>query len=263
MVAMIGDPLNEREHVLSLRGVFADQATLEHYVSDGWERIQVVLSLLARLQWKGVGRILELGSNPYIMTVLMRKRLNIELELANYFAEGLSATESIHRAELQGQPVEFSFRHFNIERNTFPYADHSFDCVLFCEILEHLLLNPDWAVAEMARILRPGGYLIVSTPNATRLSNLYLLALGESIWEGYSDHGAYGRHNREFTLVEVCNLLGRHGFDVAHAEARNIEHLARRFRYLQWLRPSIWNAHLFVVGRLGSPDPPQKLDGMT
>jgi SAM-dependent methyltransferase len=260
---MIGDPFDEREHVLSLQGVFADHAQLEHYVSDGWERIQVVLSLLTHLERKGIRRILELGSNPYIMTVLMRRRFHVELELANYFDEGLRATESMHLAELEGQRIEFPFRHFNIERDTFPYADHSFDCVLFCEILEHLLVNPDRAVAEMARILRPGGHLIVSTPNATRLSNLYLLALGESIWEGYSDHGAYGRHNREFTLVEVCDLLGRHGFDVAHAEARNIEHLARRFRYVQWLRPMIWNAHLFVVGRLPSPDLPKTGADMT
>lgn len=250
MAAMIGDPFAEREHVLSLRGVFTDHTKLERYVSDGWERMQVVLGLLTRLQRNGVRRVLELGSNPYIMAILMRRRLDLELELANFFADGLSATESMHVAELDGQRVEFSFRRFNIEQDRFPYADHSFDCVLFCEILEHLLLSPDRAVAEMARVLRPGGYVVVSTPNATRLTNLYFLALGESIWEGYSDNGAYGRHNREFTLVEVCDLLGRHGFEVDHAEARSIQHLARRFRYVQWLRPTIWNAHLFVVGRL-------------
>ena len=253
-VAMIGDPFGEREHVLSLQGVFADHAELERYVSDGWERMQVVLGLLTGLQRKGVRRVLELGSNPYIMTVLMQGRLDVELELANYFADGRDSTTSLHCAELGGRRVEFPFRHFNIEQDRFPYADHSFDCVLFCEILEHLLVSPDRAVAEMARVLRPGGHLIVSTPNATRLTNLYFLALGESIWEGYSDHGAYGRHNREFTLVEVCDLIGRHGFDVAHAEARSVQHLARRFRYIQWLRPTIWNAHLFVVGRLGSAD---------
>ena len=257
-MALIGDPFDEREHLLSLIGVFADHATLERYVSDGWERMQVVLGLLTGLRRKGVRRVLELGSNPYLMTVLMKRRLNVETELANYFGEGLDATSSTHRAELNGQRVEFPFRHFNIEEDTFPYADHSFDCVLFCEILEHLLVSPDRAVAEMARVLRPGGYLIVSTPNATRLTNLYFLALGESIWEGYSDHGAYGRHNREFTLVEVCDLLGRHGFEVAHAEARNIQHLARRFRYIQWLRPAIWNAHLFVVGRMPSGDLPHE-----
>lgn len=249
---MIGDPCNKREQVLRLRGVFSDQARLERYVSDGWERIQVVLGLLTNLHRQGVRRVLELGANPYIMTLLIRQLLDVELELVNFFGDDTEAIESTHVAELNGERVEFPFRHFNVERDPFPYPDDSFDCVLFCEVLEHLLLSPDRVVAEIARVLRPGGYVIVSTPNATRLTNLYFLALGQSIWEGYSKHGAYGRHNREFTLSEVRDLLGRNRFAVTHGEARSIQHLARRFRYVQWMRPSIWNAHLFVVGRLPS-----------
>ena len=251
-MAMIGDPYSERERVLRLRGVFADPAKLERYVFDGWERIQVVVGLLTDLHRQGARRVLELGANPYIMTLLIRQRLDVDLQLVNFFGDDTGATESTQVAELDGEPVDFRFRHFNIERDPFPYPDDSFDCVLFCEVLEHLLLNADRAVAEIARILRPGGHVIVSTPNATRVTNLYFLALGQSIWDGYSEHGAYGRHNREFTLSEVRDLLGRHQFAVTHAEARSIQHLARRFRYVQWMRPSTWYAHLFVVGRLPS-----------
>ena len=76
-----------------------------------------------------------------------------------------------------------------------------------------------------------------------------MLAQGLSVWEWYSDNGPYGRHNREFTLREVSDLLGRHGFDIHRAQVRNIQPLARRFTWLQWLRPDVWNEHLFVVGR--------------
>ena len=221
-MAMIGDPHTEREQVLRLRGVFTDQAKLERYVSDGWERIQVVLGLLTDLLRQGGRRVLELGANPYIMTLLIRQRLDVELELVNFFGDDTDTIESTHVAELNGERVDFRFRHFNVERDLFPYPNDTFDCVLFCEVLEHLLLSADRVVAEIARVLRPGGHVIVSTPNATRLTNLYFLALGQSIWEGYSEHGAYGRHNREFTLAEVRDLLGRHGFAVTHAEARSV-----------------------------------------
>jgi 2-polyprenyl-3-methyl-5-hydroxy-6-metoxy-1,4-benzoquinol methylase len=154
-----------------------------------------------------------------------------------------------HVAELEGQRVEFPFAHFNIEEDAFPYEDGRFDCVLFCEILEHLLVSPERAVAEMARIVRPGGFLVISTPNATRLTNLYFLMLGKSIWDGYSANGPYGRHNREYTLAEVRELMERHGFEPFHAEVRNLQPLARRFTYLQKLRPNTWYEHLFVVGR--------------
>ena len=232
-----------------MAGIFRDPAEHELYLADGWKRIQVVLQILAGLREKGVHRVLELGSNPYMMTVLMQRRFDFDLALANFFADGLDITGSVHVAELDGKRIEFPFRHFNIEREVFPYPDDSFDCVLFCEILEHLLVNPDYAVSEMSRVVRPGGYLVVSTPNATRLTNLYFLAMGRNIWDWYSANGPYGRHNREFTLTEVRSLLERHDFDVAHADVQNIQPLARRFTYLQKLRPSVWYEHLFVVGQ--------------
>jgi SAM-dependent methyltransferase len=217
--------------------------------------MQVVLRLLAPLRDRGVRHVLELGSNPNVLTTLLKRHFDFELELANYFGERLAAAESVHTAELGGAPVEFPFRHFNIEQDAFPYPDGRFDCVLFCEILEHLLLSPDRAVGEMARVVRPGGYLVVSTPNATRLPNLFLLAQGHSVWAGYSENGPYGRHNREYTLAEVRSLLDRHGFDLDRSEVRNIQPLARRFTYLQWMRPTVWNEHLFVVGRRRAAGP--------
>src|SRR5437763_8196037 len=45
-----------------------------------------------------------------------------------------------------------------------PYESTSFDLVILSEVIEHL---PSWipVVREAGRILRPGGHLILSTPN--------------------------------------------------------------------------------------------------
>jgi len=238
----------DRAFVSRIHGVFHTPAEQARYIADGWERMQIVLSLLETLGDRGVTRVLELGANPYVMTTLIRRRFAFDLELANFFGDDAGASRATHTADVDGQPLSFAYAHFNVERDRFPYEDGSFDCVLFCEILEHLLIDPDHVLAEINRVVRPGGFVVVSTPNATRLTNLYFLALGRSIWEGYSANGPYGRHNREFTLAEVEELLGRHRFDVIHGEARNIQHLARRFTYLQWMRPNIWYEHVFVVG---------------
>ncbi|KAA1420738.1 class I SAM-dependent methyltransferase [Mumia zhuanghuii] len=45
-----------------------------------------------------------------------------------------------------------------------PYADASFDVVVSLQTIEHLW-NQDAFVAECARVLRPGGTLVISTPN--------------------------------------------------------------------------------------------------
>jgi|SRR6266850_6315479 len=251
---LIGDPYGDRAYLERVNGVFRDRARQDRYISDAMERIQVVLRLLEDLRAHGVRRVLELGANPYAMTLLIRRRFGdaFDLMLANYFGEGTVDASAVQTVEVDGQQIEFSYQHFNIERDRFPCADDSIDCVLFCEVLEHLLENPDRVVGEIARVVGSRGFVVVSTPNATRLPNLFFLAQGRSIWEWYSDNGPYGRHNREFTLTEVQDLLNRHGFEIYRSDVRNIQNLARRYTWLQWLRPTVWNEHLFVVGRKGS-----------
>lgn len=252
-MSLIGDPHGDGAFLRRMEGVFRDPARRDRYIGDGLERIQVVLRLLDGLRGNGVRQILELGANPYAMTLLIKRRFGstFDLALANYFGERTLSDTGSQSLEADGERLDLAYRHFNVERDPFPYADGTFDCVLFCEILEHLLESPDAVVGEIARVLRPGGYVVVSTPNATRLPNLFFLAAGRSIWEWYSDNGPYGRHNREFTLTEVRELVERHGFAIHSAEARNIQPLARRYTWLQWLRPNVWNEHLFVVGRRG------------
>ena len=51
----------------------------------------------------------------------------------------------------------------------FPFPDASFDGVLFSEGIEHLDAQVA-ALREMARVLRPGGFLVVTTPNVLNLA---------------------------------------------------------------------------------------------
>lgn len=45
-----------------------------------------------------------------------------------------------------------------------PFPDATFDVVLSTEVIEHVTHPPD-AVKEFARVLKPGGHLVLSTPN--------------------------------------------------------------------------------------------------
>jgi SAM-dependent methyltransferase len=53
-----------------------------------------------------------------------------------------------------------------------PYDDASFDVVLLVEVIEHLE-NHRIALSELARILKPGGVLILTTPNIMRLNSRF------------------------------------------------------------------------------------------
>lgn len=52
-----------------------------------------------------------------------------------------------------------------------PFADGAFDCVLLLDVLEHVDM-PEAALAEAARVLRPGGDLLLTIPFAYPLHDL-------------------------------------------------------------------------------------------
>jgi len=57
------------------------------------------------------------------------------------------------------------------------FADASFDVVVAGELLEHLR-DPQRLVAEIRRVLRPGGTFVASVPNAYRLKGRLLFLIG-------------------------------------------------------------------------------------
>ncbi|HET7566561.1 MAG TPA: methyltransferase domain-containing protein [Gaiellaceae bacterium] len=61
--------------------------------------------------------------------------------------------------------------------DSLPFADASFDVVVMGEVLEHLA-DPAAAVANVLRVLRPGGRFVGSVPNGFRLKNRVRFLLG-------------------------------------------------------------------------------------
>lgn len=166
------------------------------------------------------GRCLELGANPFFTTYLLDEHSALELTLANYYGEAGERAETLSYVRPgTAERVEVSYPCvlFNVEEDTFPFPDDSFDVLLFCEMLEHMLMNPVAALREMHRVLKPGGVLVLTTPNVARLDNALSLIGGGNIYDPYSGFGPYGRHNREYTSHELRRLLEFAGFEVEQA----------------------------------------------
>jgi methionine biosynthesis protein MetW len=114
-----------------------------------------------------------------------------------------------------------------------PFADASVDVAICVEVLEHLF-RPDHAVAEARRVLRPGGRLVVSAPNAAYW-RLRLFAL-RGTWHPHGDALALEQpwrdpHIRFFTLATLERLLRAAGFRQVSAGAhggRFLDHLTTR-----------------------------------
>ncbi|MGH2650501.1 MAG: class I SAM-dependent methyltransferase [Actinomycetota bacterium] len=235
---LLGDPRRLREFLLSLD--FFDRY-LGHpeegvlYVETHLRRFQRTMALLPPLP--SGSRVLELGALPYYFTVLLERELGCEVVPLSFF-EVPDAHCPLHIVESRafGERYEFEFGNLNVEREPFPWAPESFDLVLCCEILEHLLIDPSHVLYESHRVLKPGGTLFLSTPNAVRWENILHLARGRNIYDAYHGNGIYGRHNREYTAGEIRELFEANGFAVDRLTLEDVYDAPTGRRWLtRWL----------------------------
>jgi SAM-dependent methyltransferase len=101
-----------------------------------------------------------------------------------------------------------------------PFRDAAFDALFAGELIEHLP-DPRPALAEFRRVVKPGGPLILTTPNRLRLANV-----ADGSERPYSPD-----HLSELSYDEVRSLLGDAGFDVLKSTGLHLELL------LNWFSP--------------------------
>jgi glycosyltransferase involved in cell wall biosynthesis/SAM-dependent methyltransferase len=153
-----------------------------------------------------------------------------------------------------GEVFECDVDHFDAEKDTYPYADGSFDTVLCCELIEHLFGDPMHMMSEINRILKPGGHLVMTTPNIGSLRSVAAILLGyhPAFFPAYIHPRTDGeeteaRHNREYVPMEVQHLLTDSGFEMVlletgefldepHPEFAWVTHLLKRYNLSHDLR---------------------------
>jgi SAM-dependent methyltransferase len=111
----------------------------------------------------------------------------------------------------------------DLETETLPMPAETFDAVVFHELFEHLRIHPIATMREVLRVLRPGGVLLLSTPNLRSfrgLRNLLFRHRGHTasagVYQQYEKLETLGHmgHVREYTVREVADFLERVGFRV-------------------------------------------------
>ena len=98
-----------------------------------------------------------------------------------------------------------------------PHKDSSLDCVLCIEVIEHLP-DPQKAMEEMNRVLKPGGQLVLATPDfGSRIWRLIEWTYGLTMRNGYHED-----HISPFTKESILELGRTNGF-----RCERIEQVAR------------------------------------
>jgi SAM-dependent methyltransferase len=118
----------------------------------------------------------------------------------------------------------------------FPFVDASFDAVLCNQVLEHVF-NPNEFVAEMRRVLKPGGCLILTVP---------------FVWDEHEQPFDYAR----YSSFGLRALFEHHGFAIeGHKKINpNVSVIFQLINaYLYKILPKPLIVHVLVCATLMAP----------
>jgi glycosyltransferase involved in cell wall biosynthesis/SAM-dependent methyltransferase len=210
-------------------------------------------------------RILEMGAYLQITPALHSKLGYGEVRGCYYGPAGRIDHRTVTSAE--GETFTCDIEHFDAEKDCFPYADEYFSTVICGELIEHLFQDPMHLMGEVNRILKPGGHLVLTTPNVAALRGISAILLGyhPGFFHAYikpadGSGEVDARHNREYTAREIHKLLENSGFavtrletgefrDLPHPEFGWVMHLLRRYR----LETDLRGDGIYAVGRKTGP----------
>jgi SAM-dependent methyltransferase len=210
-------------------------------------------------------RVLEMGAYLQI-TPALREKLGYGEVRGCYYGK-LGRIDERHVTSESGETFTCFIDHFDAEKDRFPYPGEHFTTVICGELIEHLFEDPMHLMSEVNRILKPGGSLVLTTPNVASLRAISAVLQGyhPGFFHAYirPAEGADevdARHNREYTPIEIHRLFENSGFDITlletgefrdepHPEFGWINHLLERYRLSTDLRGD----GIYAVGRKTGP----------
>jgi len=150
--------------------------------------------------------IIDIGGSPFIQT--------IGLKMLGYDVWSLD----MQPEKFDGILSKFNIRivKCNIELEKIPFEEERFDTVIFTEVFEHLRINPIFTMKEVLRIMKPGGFLFLSTPNQKSLKGIIIFIFRNRCYScAYDIYKEYNLcytlgfmgHVREYPAQEISQFL--------------------------------------------------------
>lgn len=184
-------------------------------------------------------RLLDVGCGGGLLSEAFAAR---GLEVTGIDASPHSLTAA--RVHAAGNGLSIDYRDGRAE--ALPFDDASFDVVACCDMLEHVD-DIDAVLAEIARVLKPGGVFLFDTINRTWLSNLVAIKLAQDWWPTRMIPRDVHVHAQFVRPAELDAALRRQ-----HLTSRDMVGLSPAFRPLRtgaaWLRHKLGRMDFATFG---------------
>jgi len=129
---------------------------------DHWWNHDFLQLMARRWDLAAVAQVLDVGSGVGHWGQTLAAVMPANVQVTGIDREASWVQEATARAHARGLGARFSYQQGDAQR--LPFADHSFDFVTCQTVLIHLA-DPAAAIAEMLRVARPGGLVVVAEPN--------------------------------------------------------------------------------------------------
>jgi SAM-dependent methyltransferase len=200
-----------------------------HHVLKNYNRLSVALRTAAHYFPPGALTVADLGTYPGSLLRLLRcllppekcRLIGVGLMITDEFCQAMAEDCAAEILTVNLDPSNDQIRGKGY-RTRIPLEDGSVDFAFVLEVIEHLV-SPSHLLAEASRILAPGGCLLVTTPNVTRIGSVFKLLVGRSNFDRLipldyeRPEDEWRPHFREYTLAELCECFRLAGFQVVEA----------------------------------------------
>lgn len=157
--------------------------------------------------------LLEIATSAVLPVAIYDMGVDVDITVTHFdLAQKKSGKYTVAHAD---KSYELPAYFLDLETQKLPAKDNTFDTVLCCEVLEHLDVDPMFMLAELNRVLKPGGRLILTTPNITSTHGLFKMLRGIEpyFFMQYHKDGSPYRHNYEYSHGGLSALLTAAGFE--------------------------------------------------
>lgn len=158
------------EAVLGLLNEFSwNPWFMESYWPENEPRVRAIASLASQLAPRSESpRVLEVGCATGYIAYLF-SHMGFQMSAVDAYDDE-KRDELFRKAE-----ISYTKSNLNDASPLAQYPDASFDVVLLGEVFEHILNHPAGLLSAVLRVLRPGGLVVLTTPNPSTLANSFRL----------------------------------------------------------------------------------------